>query len=105
MYGNVQDSPNKVGIMSSKLTGEPPLLTSVSVLTAFQAALTSAKQGLLEMQASILKTNRDSELVATNGCTESVQEQGAEAAASPRDSERSQEGDWRAAPVTAAAGN
>lgn len=47
----LQDSPNKVGIMTSKSTGEPPLLASVSVLTAFSAAVTAAKQGLAQMQA------------------------------------------------------
>lgn len=37
--------------MTSKSTGEPPLLASVSVLTAFQAAITAAKQGLADMHA------------------------------------------------------
>ena len=49
--GDLQDSPNKVGIMTSKSTGEPPLLASVSVLTAFSAALTAARQGLAAMHA------------------------------------------------------
>ena len=68
----VQDSPNKVGIMSSKSTGEPPLLTSVSVLTAFQAAITAAKQGLADLQAG-----KGSEHVngVANGGTDSVREQ------------------------------
>ena len=37
--------------MTSKSTGEPPLLASVSVQTAYSAALTAAKQGLAAMQA------------------------------------------------------
>lgn len=49
--GDLQDSPNKVGIMTSKSTGEPPLLASVSVLTAFSAALSAARQGLAAMHA------------------------------------------------------
>lgn len=68
----MQDSPNKVGIMSSKSTGEPPLLTSISVLTAFQAAITAARQSLTNLQAA--KCNG-----FVNGCgkgdTESVREQ------------------------------
>ncbi len=59
--------------MTSKSTGEPPLLTSVSVLTAFQAAITAAKQGMADVQASTLKASHDSTL--TNGGTESVREQ------------------------------
>lgn len=51
IIAGLQDSPNKVGIMTSKSTGEPPLLASVSVLTAFSAAVTAAKQGLAAMQA------------------------------------------------------
>lgn len=51
VIAGLQDSPNKVGIMTSKSTGEPPLLASVSVLTAFSAAVTAAKQGLAAMQA------------------------------------------------------
>ena len=72
MHFDVQDSPNKVGIMSSKSTGEPPLLTSVSVLTAFQAAITAAKQGLTDLQAA--KGSGHVNGVA-NGDTESVREQ------------------------------
>lgn len=41
-----QDSPNKHGVMGSKSVGEPPLLLSTSVLTAFQAAIAAAKEGL-----------------------------------------------------------
>lgn len=67
----LQNSPNKVGIMSSKSTGEPPLLTSVSVLTAFQAAITAAKQGLADLQASSIKDQS----AITNGGPESVREQ------------------------------
>ena len=59
--------------MTSKSTGEPPLLASVSVLTAFQAAITAAKQGLKAMQASAGKSGHDSAI--SNGNTESVREQ------------------------------
>ena len=59
--------------MTSKSTGEPPLLASVSVITAFQAAITAAKQGLTDLQASGL--NRGAESAHTNGGTESVREQ------------------------------
>ncbi|KAA6423444.1 MAG: Aldehyde oxidase, partial [Trebouxia sp. A1-2] len=69
----LENSPNKVGIMTSKSTGEPPLLASVSVITAFQAAITAAKQGLSDLQASGLK--RGAESAHTNGGTESVREQ------------------------------
>lgn len=69
---SVQDSPNKVGIMSSKSTGEPPLLTSVSVLTAFQAAITAAKQGLTHMQPAKGSGHVNG---AANGEVESVREQ------------------------------
>lgn len=58
--------------MSSKSTGEPPLLTSVSVLTALQAAITAAKQGLTGIQTA--KGSRHVNGVA-NGDTESVREQ------------------------------
>ena len=42
---DVQDSPNKHGVMGSKSVGEPPLLLSASVLSAFQDALAAAKSG------------------------------------------------------------
>ena len=46
MYGAFwQDSPNKHGVMGSKSVGEPPLLLSASVLSAFQDALAAAKSG------------------------------------------------------------
>ncbi len=41
----MQDSPNKHGVMGSKSVGEPPLLLSASVLSAFQDALAAAKSG------------------------------------------------------------
>ena len=69
---HVQDSPNKVGIMSSKSVGEPPLLTTVSVLTAFQAAITAAKQGLADLQTG--KSNGHSS-GHIDGETGSVREQ------------------------------
>ena len=58
--------------MSSKSTGEPPLLTSVSVLTAFQAAITAAKQGLTDLQSG-----KDSRHIngVVDANTESVREQ------------------------------
>lgn len=59
--------------MTSKATGEPPLLASVSVLTALQAAVTAAKQSLTDLQAYSLKASQQS--AATNGGTESVREQ------------------------------
>ena len=68
----VQDSPNKVGIMSSKSVGEPPLLTTVSVLTAFQAVITAAKQGLADLQAGQAHGHANGN---TNGESESVREQ------------------------------
>lgn len=58
--------------MTSKATGEPPLLASVSVLTALQAAVTAAKQSLTDLHASSLKAGQQS---AANGGTESVREQ------------------------------
>jgi len=72
-WWGLQNSPNKVGIMTSKSTGEPPLLASVSVITAFQAAITAAKQGLTDLQAAGLKHGAESS--HTNGGTESVREQ------------------------------
>lgn len=72
-WWGLQNSPNKVGIMTSKSTGEPPLLASVSVITAFQAAITAAKQGLTDLQGSGLKYGAES--AHTNGGTESVREQ------------------------------
>ena len=41
----LEDSPNKHGVMGSKSVGEPPLLLSASVLSAFQDALAAAKAG------------------------------------------------------------
>ena len=58
--------------MSSKSTGEPPLLTSVSVLTAFQAAITAAKEGLADLQAANGNGNVNG---LGNGAKESVREQ------------------------------
>lgn len=43
---SMQGSPNKRGVMGSKSVGEPPLLLSTSVLTAFQSALAAAKADL-----------------------------------------------------------
>lgn len=71
-YINVQDSSNKVGIMTSKSTGEPPLLASVSVLTAFQAALAAAKQGLADMQGNgSARSGADGNSATLNGEAES----------------------------------
>lgn len=42
----VQDSPNKHGVMGSKSVGEPPLLLSASVMSAFQMAVAAAKEDL-----------------------------------------------------------
>ena len=87
--------------MTSKATGEPPLLASVSVLTAFQEAITAAKQGLADLQASMTNSTVSSgnssgneaghqsavsngethsrpdgqPLAVSNGSTESVREQ------------------------------
>ena len=41
-----QDSPNKQGVMGSKSVGEPPLLLSASVLSAFQMAVAAAMEDL-----------------------------------------------------------
>jgi xanthine dehydrogenase molybdopterin-binding subunit B len=38
----LQDSPNKSGIMSSKASGEPCIMVSVSVIQALQAAAAAA---------------------------------------------------------------
>ncbi len=56
-----QDSPNKHGVMGSKSVGEPPLLLSASVLSAFQAAVGAAKEGLAarEPPASAAAANAD----------------------------------------------
>ena len=58
--------------MSSKSTGEPPLLASGSVLTAFQAAITAAKQGLADLQAATASGHAKG---LDNEGTESVREQ------------------------------
>ena len=42
----MQDSPNKHGVMGSKSVGEPPLLLSASVMSAFQMAVAAAKEDL-----------------------------------------------------------
>lgn len=40
----LQDAPNPVGVQSSKVTSEPPLCLSYSVLAALRQAVTSARQ-------------------------------------------------------------
>ena len=53
MLSNVlQDSPNKHGVMGSKSVGEPPLLLSASVLSAFQMAAAAAMEDLAHQHKS-----------------------------------------------------
>lgn len=48
----LQDSPNKHGVMGSKSVGEPPLLLSASVLSAFQMAVAAAMEDLAHQNKS-----------------------------------------------------
>ena len=48
----LQDSPNKQGVMGSKSVGEPPLLLSASVLSAFQMAVAAAMEDLAHQHKS-----------------------------------------------------
>ena len=50
--------------MGSKSVGEPPLLLSTSVLTAFQSAIAAAKEGLAAQQ---LLATSDAAAGASNG--------------------------------------
>ena len=49
----LQDSPNKQGVMGSKSVGEPPLLLSASVLSAFQMAVAAAMEDLAHQHKSV----------------------------------------------------
>ena len=51
---STQDSPNNHGVMGSKSVGEPPLLLSASVLSAFQAAVAAAKADLAHQHKGAL---------------------------------------------------
>lgn len=50
----MQDSPNKQGVMGSKSVGEPPLLLSASVMSAFQMAVAAAKEDLAHQHQAAL---------------------------------------------------
>ena len=52
----MQDSPNKQGVMGSKSVGEPPLLLSASVMSAFQMAVAAAKEDLAHQHQAVLAT-------------------------------------------------
>lgn len=66
---STQDTPNPQGIMSSKASGEPALMTSVSVLSAIQQAVASAGEDVATCQSTVMPVGAVTARQVGNGMT------------------------------------